>query len=53
MSASFGDSHDLEPSSLNDRKQFANVNSKDSSVNIVFGVPQSSLLGPRLFRSCK
>ena len=35
---------------LNDKKQFANVNSKHSSVKtIVFGVPQGSLLGPRLF----
>ena len=35
---------------LNDRKQFTNVYSKHSSVKIiVFGVPQGSLLGPRLF----
>eukprot|EP00112_Aurelia_sp_Birch-Aquarium-sp1_P011809 Seg2483.5 transcript_id=Seg2483.5/GoldUCD/mRNA.D3Y31 product="RNA-directed DNA polymerase from mobile element jockey" protein_id=Seg2483.5/GoldUCD/D3Y31 len=46
-----GDIYQLVDNYLTDRKQFTEINgSKSDSKGISYGVPQGSLLGPRLFK---
>ena len=46
-----GDIYELVENYLNDRKQFTEINgSRSDSKGISYGVPQGSLLGPRLFK---
>ena len=46
-----GDIYELVKNYLTDRKQFTEINgSRSDSKGITYGVPQGSLLGPRLFK---